>query len=143
MIKLAITLATILCMGTSHAFQVIRGDQQPDILQLQFANYLDLFPFTARFGESVIAPLLTGTQTAIVQHGVNVLLDCGALIPETGKPLGSGGVQWEVNKFVRDHNGVFSVRNEGTESGGFFWPNRWPESECILMTGGSHTTLPG
>lgn len=95
-------------LATAQTFRVFRGDEEPAIEELQIRNFSQLLPLAARTGERVTVEMTEGSQTMITQHGVNILLDCGALVPTTGRPA-EGGVTWEIQRFQRDEFGLFFV----------------------------------
>ena len=107
--KIFFALMSFMCFSRLYAFRVLRGEEQPTIEKLQLTNYFELITAAAKTGESVMVELLGDTQTVIAQHGVNIVFDCGPLIPETGKPLGSG-VQWEVRDYSPNQDGLLVPR---------------------------------
>ena len=93
------------------SFQILRGENQPSLGDLKISNTPQLLQFAALSGEKVTISLLDETQTAIVQHRVNVLMECSSLIESGGKLLGP--VKWTRQSYFEDEDG--SLFPQGSE----------------------------
>lgn len=103
---IAFVLFSLAAMATAQSnFLVLRGDSQPRLEDLKVSNTPELLQFSALTGEKVTIRLLGETQTAIVQHHVNVVMDCSSFIESGGKLLGP--VEWTRKSYIEDEEGSF------------------------------------
>ena len=66
------------CSKTSQTFRIITGDEESRLqLRLDSKN---LLASAARVGECIEIVVTKTSQTAIVQHGVKIILDCSNLL---------------------------------------------------------------
>ena len=103
---IALVLFSLAAMATAQLsnFLVLRGENQPRLEELKVSNTPELLQFSALAGEKVTIRLLGETQTAIVQHHVNVVMDCSSFIESSGKILGPA--EWTRQSYVEDEEGA-------------------------------------
>ena len=98
-----ITLATcvLLCCTASvfARFQVLRGDNQPSMEELRMSNTPRFMQYAALTGESVTVTMREGNQTVIVQHNVNLVLDCSYMMKAGDRIIGK--VHWTKQNYYR------------------------------------------
>lgn len=109
----SITAALLLCIAAvafaQNNFRVLRGENQPALNELKVSNTPQLLEFSALSGSKATIELEDETQTAIVQHHVNVVMDCSPLIELGGKLLGP--VEWtRLSYFEDNENGALFPR---------------------------------
>ena len=98
------TFVLLCCTESVFArFQVLRGDNQPSIEELKISNTPQLMQYAALTGEKVTAVLHEGNQTVIVQHNVNLVLDCSHMM-EGEKFLGP--VRWTKQNYRAQADGI-------------------------------------
>ena len=106
---IALLLLSLAAMSTAQSnFRVLRGGNQPRLEDLKISNTPELLQFAALTGEEVTIELLEDTQTAIVQHHVNVIMDCSSLIEAGGKLLGP--VEWTRQTYFEDEDGALTPK---------------------------------
>lgn len=74
--------------------------------KLTVSNTPELLEFSALSGEEVTIHLVDNKQTAIVQHHVNVVMDCTSLIESGGKLLGP--VEWTRLSYFEGDDGLLA-----------------------------------
>lgn len=104
----AILLCSTAVVFAQGNFRVLRGENQPDLGELKVSNTPELIDFSALSGEKVTISLLNDRQTAIVQHHVEVVMDCSPLIEAGGKILGP--VEWTRLSYFEDDDGLLVPR---------------------------------
>lgn len=90
---------------TPDSFRVLRGADEPALADIKEENSAEYLQYTACTGEKVMIETLSETQTAFVQHGVNVVIDCAPLLGNAGKPVG-GPFQWTRTELVTTESGL-------------------------------------
>ena len=110
--RISITAALLLCFTAvayaQNNFRVLRGENQPKLEELKLVNTQQFMELSALTGETATIELLDEMQTAVVQHHVNVMMDCSSLIQSGGKLLGP--VEWTRKSYFEDDDGALFPR---------------------------------
>ena len=105
-------LAVLLCITAAilvqGKFQVLRSGNQPTHEEMKMINTPRLMQHAAFSGDKVTISLREGNQTAIVQHHVNVVIDCSSLIQSGGNK-----VTWTRQSYYTNSDGTLYPK--GTE----------------------------
>lgn len=103
-------IALLLCSAAVvyAEFRVLRGGNQPAHEEMTMSNTARLMQYAALSGEKATIMLRDENQTAIVQHHVNVVIDCAPLIQSGGRLL--SGVKWTRQSYYPDQDGSLSPK---------------------------------
>ena len=104
LISLLLCSAAVVVSG----FEVLRGEQQPPLQDMKLSNTVGLMPYAALSGEKVTIMMEDENQTAIVQHHVHVVMDCGPLVTAGEKLVKP--VKWTRQSYVEDEKEILSPR---------------------------------
>lgn len=99
------------CMSVAQVegnFRVLRGENQPTHEEMRMSNTPRLMQYAALSGEKATVRLVEGNQTAVVQHHVNILIDCSSLLKAGGKLLNK--VEWRRQSYYTDKDGYLVPR---------------------------------